>query len=174
MSDQLFTDADNRGEAQGRELTGRTVLFLMVAFFTVIVGVNTFMVFQALSTFGGVETESSYRAGQAFERDVALANAQDARHWQVHAEVTAAPGGGTAVDVMALDAAGAPLVGLTATTLLARPTDRRLDRIVAMTELTPGRYKGHDAIAPGQWDLIIELARDGERVFRSKNRVVLH
>jgi hypothetical protein len=28
-------------------------------------------------------------------------------------------------------------------------------------------------LAVGQWDLVVELSRDGARQFRSKNRVVL-
>jgi nitrogen fixation protein FixH len=39
-----------------------------------------FMAHAAISTFGGVETASSYHAGQMFERDVAMAKAQDAQH----------------------------------------------------------------------------------------------
>ena len=65
-------------------------LGLMVAFFGVVIGVNGLMAHEALSTFGGVETDSAYQAGQMFERDVAMAKAQDARHWQVDAKVTAA------------------------------------------------------------------------------------
>ena len=66
------------------------VFGLMVAFFAVVFGVNGFMAHEALSTFGGVETDSSYRAGQLFEHEVAMAKAQDAQHWQVDAKVTPA------------------------------------------------------------------------------------
>ena len=54
-----------------------------------------------------------------------------------------------------------------------RPTDRRLDRPVAITEEAPGRFRGSSKISSGQWDLVIELSRGGERLFRSRNRVVL-
>ena len=45
------------------------------------------MIRAAISTFGGVETGSSYQAGLAFEREIAAARAQDALHWQVKANV---------------------------------------------------------------------------------------
>jgi len=158
---------------QPRQLTGRTVLGLMVAFFAVVFGVNAFMAHKALSTFGGVEIESSYQAGQTFERDVAMAKAQDAQHWQVDAKVMPAAAGNAALDISARDAAGAPLIGLTATALLARPTDRRLDRTIAVSENAPGHFHGSAEVPAGQWDLVIDLSREGRRLFRSKNRVVL-
>jgi nitrogen fixation protein FixH len=157
-----------------REVTGWMVLGLMVAFFAVVIAVNVFMAHAALSTFGGVETESSYRAGQTFEHDVAMAKAQDDQHWQVEAKVTSAADGSAILDIVARDAAGAPLTGLLATALFARPIDRRLDRTIAVSESASGHFHGSAEVAAGQWDLVIELSRHGERLFRSKNRVVLH
>jgi nitrogen fixation protein FixH len=156
-----------------REVTGSMVLALMVGFFAIIFAMNAFMAREAISTFGGVETESSYRAGQTFERDVAMAKAQDAQHWQVDAKVTQAAGGGAVLDIVARDATGAPLRGLVATALFARPTDRRLDHTMAISEAAPGRFHGTVEIPAGQWDLVIDLSRQGERVFRSKNRIIL-
>ncbi len=161
------------GAKQPRELTGWTVLYLIVSFFAVVIGVNAFMAHEALSTFGGVETDSSYKAGQMFERDVAMAKAQDAQHWQVDAKVTPAAGGSALLDIVARDASGASLAGMTATALFARPTDQRLDRTVAVAEDGAGHFRGNADIAAGQWDLIIELSRQGDRVFRSKNRIVI-
>jgi nitrogen fixation protein FixH len=54
-----------------------------------------------------------------------------------------------------------------------RPTDRRLDHAVSVSEDQPGRFRGSAKISSGQWDLVIELSRHGERLFRSRNRVVL-
>lgn len=158
---------------QPREITGGMVFGLMVAFFAVVIGVNAFMAHEALSTFGGVDADSSYRAGQLFEREVAMAKAQDAQHWQVDAKVTAGADGTALLDIIARDASGAPLAGMTATAVFARPTDRRLDRAVAVNEHAPGRFRGSADIAAGQWDLVIELSRQGDRLFRSKNRVVI-
>ena len=117
-----------------REMTGRTVFALLTAFFGVVIGANAFLAHEALSTFGGVEIDSPYRAGQLFEREVAMAKAQDAQHWQIDAKVTPAVNGSTRLDILARDAAGVPLLGMTATALFARPTDRRLDRAVAVIE----------------------------------------
>jgi nitrogen fixation protein FixH len=154
-------------------LTGRMVLLCLVGFFGVVFGVNGIMVHEALSTFGGVDTDSAYQAGRKFEQDVAEAKAQDARQWHVDAKVTPTPGGAQRIDVVARDAAGRPLRGLALSAAFERPIDRRLDRSVNVTEDQPGQFHGSAEIPAGQWDLVIELSRQGDRLFRSRNRLVL-
>ena len=51
--------------------------------------------------------------------------------------------------------------------------DRRGDVIVPLSGSGAGIFRGETAAAAGQWDLVIELSRDGERLFRSRNRVWL-
>ena len=62
-----------------RQLTGRTVLVWLVAFFGVVFAVNAVMIHAAISTFGGVETASSYKAGLAFEQEVEAGAARRTR-----------------------------------------------------------------------------------------------
>jgi len=175
MSDQYLARSERaslKGGGDSPRLTGRMVFFCLFCFFGVVFAVNGVMIHEALSTFGGLETESSYKAGRMFEREVAMAKAQDARQWHVEAEVTPAAQG-VRLDIAARDAAGHPLTGMDATATFERPTDRRLDRDVAITEDSPGHFHGSAEIPAGQWDIVIELSRHGEREFRSKNRVVL-
>ena len=161
----------NGGGAWPRPVTGRMVLFSLIGFFAVVFAVNGVMVHEALSTFGGTETASAYAAGRKFEQDVALAKAQDERHWQVTASIARSPQG-TQLQIVARDAAGHPLTGLTASALFERPTDSRFDRRSAVLEIAAGRFQGAAPLLPGAWDLVIELSRDGERLFRSRNRIV--
>jgi nitrogen fixation protein FixH len=172
MADEDFTSAASRDEERSK-ITGWMVLGFMLAFFAIIIGVNVFMAHAAISTFGGVETASSYHAGKMFERDVAMAKAQDAQHWQVDASVSRTADGRMLLDITARDEAGAPVSGLTAAAQFERPTDRRLDHAVAVRSSGPGHFVGSADLAAGQWDLIIELSRRDERLFRSKNRVFL-
>ena len=95
-----------------REVTGRMVLICLVAFFAVIVGVNFILVRAAVSTFGGVETESSYRAGLVFGQEITAAQEQNARHWRVSANVVPAGDDKTIVEVFAQDASGWPVIGI--------------------------------------------------------------
>lgn len=155
-----------------RPLSGRTVLICLIAFFAVVSLANGIIIRAAVTTFGGVETSSSYQAGLAFARETAAVRAQDALHWQVKARVE--PGADrTLVEIDARDAAGAPLSGLQADVNLAHPTDRRSDHRVTLSEGASGRFRGTAQPIAGQWDVVIELSRDGERLFRSRNRVVL-
>ena len=156
-----------------RELTGRMVLVGLLAFFGVVLGANGLLVHKALSTFGGIETDSSYHAGQLFERDVAMARAQDAQHWRVEAASRPQRDGSALLAIVAHDGTGLPLPESMPRATFERPTDRRLDRSVAVSEDAPGHFRGSAAISPGQWDLVIELSRQGERQFRSRNRIVL-
>ena len=168
-----FSSDPGGREPQPGQITGLMVLGFMIAFFAIIVGVNVFMAHAAISTFGGVETASSYHAGQMFERDVAMAKAQDAQHWQVDAKLTRAADGTMLIDIAAHDGAGAPVSGVAASAQFARPTNRRLDRTIMVGQTGPGHFVGNADLAAGQWDLVIELSRQDERLFRSKNRVVL-
>ena len=162
------------GGRRAKEVTGRTVLVCLVAFFGVIFAVNAVMIRAAVSSFGGLETESSYQAGLDFERETARARAQTALHWRVDARLAPLHEGTTWLTVMARDTQGQALKGLTATARLVRPTDQQDDRVVALQETQPGEFRGGTAALAGQWDLVLELRRDGARVFRSKNRVILH
>jgi nitrogen fixation protein FixH len=155
---------------RSRELTGRTVLICLLFFFAVVAGVNAVMIRAAVSTFGGVETESSYQAGLAFAGEIAAAEAQDALHWQVEARLSAGDGT-TLVELTVKDAGNQPLADVQATGRLAHPTDTRADHVLSFDEDASGKLRGHADAVHGQWILEIELSRAGERLFRSKNRV---
>ena len=61
MNLKLPTIAAPRGQ---KPLTGRSVLFMLIAFFGLVIAVNIVMVRAAISTFGGVDTprrNSAYR-----------------------------------------------------------------------------------------------------------------
>lgn len=160
-------------QKEPRLLTGRAVLLWLVGFFVVVFAVNAVLVRAAVSTFGGVETLSSYKAGLQFEHELAVAEHQDELHWQVGGKLTRDAAGDAALDISARDAKGAPLVGLTADARLAHPTDERLDHVIPVEPRGAGAFHGAAAAQAGQWDLIIDLYRGGERAFRSRSRVTL-
>lgn len=155
-----------------REVTGRMVLFCFLGFFGVVAAVNAVLVRAAVSTFGGVETQNAYQAGLNFARDIAAADAQEALHWQVKATVSSGPDA-TVVEIDARDAQGRPLTGLDASAQLVHPTDRRFDVAVPLDERASGTFAGHGDAVHGNWLLVIDLSREGTRMFRSRNRVFL-
>jgi nitrogen fixation protein FixH len=169
----LSNHSGGRDKRLPRELTGRMVLFCLIMFFAVVAGVNAVMISAAVITFSGVETANAYQAGVTFAREESAAEAQQARHWRVNAVLRPGAGGSAQIELFARDSADLPLTGLEVTASLIHPTDRRFDRTLVMQTDGPGRFRGATTPAPGQWDLVIELARGGERLFRSKERVIL-
>jgi len=156
-----------------RELTGRTVLIWLLAFFAVVGGANAVLIRAATSTFGGVEVDSSYKAGLKFRDEIAAVRAQDAREWSVKAALERGRNGAAELTLTVRDRAGTPLAGLDAVARLEHPADARHDHAIALAPAGPGAFKGATDAEPAQWDLVIELARDGHNLFRSKSRVGL-
>lgn len=155
------------------EVTGRLVLACLLGFFAVVFAVNGVMVYAAKSTFGGVETSSSYKAGLAFNRDVASAKAQSARGWKVEGQLRRDAAGAAVLDINANDDRGVPLADLTAQARLVHPADARQDHPIILAGSGAGRFHGAVPVHAGQWELIVDLYRGGERMFHSRSRVVL-
>jgi len=63
----------------GRPLTGRSVLFCLLAFFGVIISVNIAMMTLAVETLPGTDVDSPYSAGLAYNQEITAARAQEAR-----------------------------------------------------------------------------------------------
>ena len=157
-----------------RPITGRFVLITTVAFFAVVISVNMVMMRFAITTLPGTEVDSAYSASLAYQREILAARQQNERGWQVQAHIERRPDGAAAVAIEARDHAGAPLAGLNFLARLQRPTDRRADRAIEVTEAGSGSFHGRaEGISAGQWDLVIEGDAEGRRMFLSKNRVVL-
>ena len=156
-----------------RELTGRRVLLWLVGFFVAIFAVNAVLVQAAISTFGGLDTPSSYKAGLVFESEVARADRQAARHWQVDGKLRRDGAGEAVLDVSVRDAHGQPVTGLTANARLAHPADERLDHVIPVASTGTGRFHGESKATPGQWDLIVDFYRGNDRLYRSRSRVTL-
>jgi nitrogen fixation protein FixH len=158
-----------------RPITGRMVFFMMVAFFGVVIGVNVIMMRLAIQTLPGTEVDSAYSASLAYQKEIATAQAQSARNWKVEAHVERSGEGGATLQVEARDNLGRPMSGLKFQGRFERPTDRRADHAISLAEVGIGIYRGNaEAIAPGQWDLVVEGTSGGQRLFLSKNRVLLN
>jgi nitrogen fixation protein FixH len=158
-----------------KPLTGGKVLAMLVAFFAIVIGVNVTMMKLAILTLPGTEVDSAYTASLGYEKEIAAARDQTARRWQVDAHIQRAADGGATVQVEARDESGRPMTGLTFQGRFERPTDKRADLPVELAEVGVGVYRGGTpSIAPGQWDLVIEGDAAGQRMFLSKNRVLLN
>ena len=125
----------SRPLASPKPLTGRKVLFMLVAFFGVVIAVNVIMAKLAIQTLPGTEVDSAYSASLAYESEIAAAHDQNARNWKVDAHIERDSGGGATLQVEARDKNGPPMSGLKFQGRFERPTDRRADQAVALAEV---------------------------------------
>ncbi|WP_395443682.1 FixH family protein [Caulobacter sp. UC70_42] len=108
-----------------KPITGWHVLIAVVAFFAVVIGVDTLFMIKAYGTFSGEVASNPYEAGLAFNKTLAQRQREAALGWAASVEKA---DGGTVV-VRLVDKTGAPLDRLSVTGVLERPateTGRRL------------------------------------------------
>ena len=160
-----------------KPLTGRMVLVMLLAFFGVVIGVNRLMMKLAIQTLPGTEVDSAYSASLAYEKEIAAARDQDARDWKVDAHVERSPKGGATLRVEARDATAVPMSGpeLLRAASSGRPTSAPISRST-LAEIGDRHLSrqatGVSRRASGIW--CSKAISAGQRVFLSKNRVVLN
>jgi len=151
------------------------VLAMLIAFFGIVIGVNVTMAKLAIKTLPGTDVDSAYTASLGYEKEILAARDQSARNWKVDAHIERLAGGAALLQVEARDRDGRPVTGLKFQGRFERPTDKRADLAIALAEVGIGIYRGRlDAVAPGQWDLVLEGDNASGRMFLSKNRVLLN
>ncbi|MAN61615.1 MAG: hypothetical protein CMI60_06680 [Parvibaculum sp.] len=135
--------------------TGRRILIGLSAFFLSVFAANGIMVFYALSTFDGVETDNAYRKGRAYNHVLEADAAQNALGWTTAIEIMSSrsPGGVsvyTTVIVTTTDGQAAPLVNPTLT--FWRPTVQGMDVEAVVTAAGDGTYQSVAQLQrPGNW-----------------------
>ncbi len=148
---------------QSKEFTGRKMLILTVSAFGVIIAVNLFMAYNAISTFPGLEVANSYVASQNFDKEL---KAQLALGWDVSARLE---GGQLFISIR--DDNGAPVKVREIGGILGRATETLEDSEPAFT------FDGADYVAPvklrrGNWNYrMTAVALDGTKFHQ---RIVLH
>jgi len=150
-----------------RKITGRHVLYMILAFFGVMLIANAIFIWLAVGTFTGVVSETAYRDGLAHNQRLEAAAEQRARGW--HGALTLSDG--QAVLILK-DRDGAPVSGMILTAAYQRPTQKDLDRSLPMTEVAAGRYQAPaDLPAPGNWDLVVSGSDAAGRRFETQQRL---
>lgn len=146
-----------------KPLTGRTVLIITCCAFTVIIGVNLTLAFQAVATFPGLETRNSYVASQTFNAD---RRAQMALGW----DASAALDGNTLR--LSLRKDGLPVQADIQSAILGRATHVAADQPLDLV------FDGQDYVAAvvsddGNWNLrLVAKAHDGT-LFRQRMIVMV-
>ena len=129
-----------------RELTGPKVLAIAVASFGLIITVNFYMAFQAITTFPGLEVDNSYVASQSFDTD---RKAQQALGWTVTPRYDAVA---RQMHLTFVDAAGAPVTLGDLSVLIGRST-AAADDIRPVFSQAKGDYLAPVDLAMGKWTI---------------------
>lgn len=152
-------------------MSGRHVLMCFLGFFGTIFAVDGFMIYQAVSTFGGVETPDAYRKGLEYNTSIAQDERQTALGWRDDTKFTGTP---ERLQVMLRDKEDAAVAGKRVLATIGRPATNRQDVTVTLAETAPGLY---EAVFPGavEGTWIVDLsAYDGgssnEPVYQARRR----
>ncbi|WP_434053022.1 MAG: FixH family protein [Roseibium sp.] len=157
-----------------KAITGKTVLAWLLCFFGVVFTANGIFLYLALGSFPGVVVDSSYEAGQAYNQEIAAAKVQAGLGWQVSGEIMRTSAEGAKVVVTAMDAQSVPLYGIAIKAALRHPAQESEDVTAVLRADGGGRYVGEvEALAPGNWTLVLEIEQDGTRRFKSENRLFI-
>lgn len=146
-----------------KKLTGYHVAAIFCGAFSVIIGVNLALAYNAVSTFPGLEVKNSYVASQTFDVN---REAQQALGWSVHAEAKAGE-----ILLSVTDAKGQPVEVENLDATMGRATHVRDDSKPDF-QFDGQLYRADAVLAPGNWNIrMVAQAEDGTMF---QQRVVLH
>jgi nitrogen fixation protein FixH len=156
-----------------RPLTGWKVLAILVAFFGTVAAVNGLMIHYALSTFPGVADDQAYEHGLHYNDTLAAAAEQNRLGWVAQGQVVRGLDNRATIDIAIRDEAGKPVEGLDVEARLEFMPDSHRDMAIGLVEAAPGRYRSEIKADSGSWLLDMSAARQGEVLYRSRNRLSL-
>ncbi len=156
-----------------RTLTGRHVLFIFMAFFLTVTGVNALMVTYAIDTFSGEDVKGAYVKGLDYNSTLEKRAAEAASGY-----AAAIDGARRADGMVTLQARltlnGAASNGARVEALMRHPANAHLDRTVTLTPTGDGLYTAEIAdLRAGQWDADVTVSRDGGEVLQERARLWL-
>lgn len=156
-----------------RQSRDRWIPWTIVAGFAIVIAVNGALIYFAMSTFTGVETDRHYERGLAYNQTIAAAEAETARGWRLEPVFESRGPGVGRLTVVFADRDGAPLSGAVVRAYFVRPTQAGHDVDVPLTERGGGRYAADVALPlAGQWDLRVVAERQ-DAIQQARQRVFL-
>ncbi|MDD9907971.1 MAG: FixH family protein [Rhodospirillaceae bacterium] len=143
-----------------RKLTGRHVVFILLAMFGTIFAVNGVFAYFAVSGFPGVETQDAYRKGLAFNRQNADAARLKSLGWAMEVRREDAD----RLSMAFKKADGTPLAVSSVSADLIHPINHKGDRQLALNIEKAGSVSAPlSDIPPGQWQLrVTALGPNGD------------
>ena len=132
------------------KFTGRHMLCVIVAFFTVIFIANFTMVFFASKSWTGLVVKNSYVASQNFNKDIAAQEKFKRDGWQSNMQVE------KGVFSFRLTRAGQGIDGCQVVGDLQRPVSEHQDYKLVFNSQSPGTYQARRSLESGRWNLLLK------------------
>lgn len=146
---------------------------LFVLGFLIVIAVNGILIFEAVRSFSGLETDSAYEKGLHYNQALAAAADNARTGWYAEPTITAGKTAERQLQILVTDRMGAPVKSLQVQAVLVRPTNAGMDTSLKLTDLGEGRYGA--AFTPkglGNWELRIS-ARSGDTAWQQVQRIFL-
>lgn len=135
--------------SQGR-FTGWHMWAILVAFFSVVIGVNVLLAVVSARSWTGMVVEDPYIAGQQFETQRKAHDEQAKAGWSP--DFIYAPG---AARLVIVDGAGHPVDLGDVKVLINRPVGGHDDRSLQLMRKTDGTYETPLTLPDGAWDATV-------------------
>lgn len=173
-----MVEMSNNNQAQmNGKISGKGFLIGLSLFFGTVFLANGIMVYYALSTFDGVETDNAYRKGRAYNHVLEADAVQQALGWQVSIETMPSYTPDAIVLNIAVTLVDRESVALDLPSLpisFWRPTVQGMDRATILTPVSPGKYVGQLELAqPGNWISRINTATPDGLPFVHEERLFI-
>ena len=150
------------------EFTGRHMLFIMLAFFGVIIAVNVVMATLANTSWTGFVVENSYVASQEFNRKAEEGRAQAALGWTSSLTIA-----GGEIRFGLTDAGGKAIALRTVKAEFRRPAYAAEDQALTLARANNGEFTGALALRDGLWIVEIDAAAGLDKPYREVHRIVI-
>jgi len=150
-------------------LRGRHVLWGVLGFFAVVVGLDSLFVTWAVQSYPGEVSERAYEDGLAYNRTIAARRAQTSLGWTAAVRQGGRPG---EISAVFAGADAKPLDGLRVTAAFTRPATDAGARTLPLTPTAEGAYAGAAPLEPGAWNLTLQAVDAQGRRFEAERRLV--
>lgn len=149
------------------------VPWLFVAGMALVVLVNGIMIYIAVSSFTGLQTEDHYQRGLDYNEVLVAERAQDALGWTVGVDFQETGEGRARLSVQAVDRAGKPVNDAGVTVRLIRPVQAGHDMDLTLAASGDGLYAAEVELPlRGQWDILAQIRHPSGNYSTAKRIVV--
>ena len=122
-------------------LRGVHVLWMVIAFFALVIGADTYFIIRAVNTFPGEEVKNSYVLGLDYNREIEVREQQEKLGWTAEAGIV--NDGKTALVVRFVDRAQSPVTGLRVDASYFVAGGGRAEHRLPLIEGMPGEYRAY-------------------------------